>query len=183
MRIYRCIHSHLAECNNTNVEKYFQYAAEYSASMSEEPHSVTTMKKDNKETQIWLPDMVRILVEDRTKAHPETYQTIVVTLNRMYRSNDCPYRKFTLQDCKNKWHNMFPSSHDAVATVNYLIHDPVMSFVKETPHNFRDASFAYASFAYVCVCCLCTLPPLRCCRRHLTLTPVRALTLTLTLNC
>ena len=120
IRTYRCVHAHAAENNNKNVARYFQYAAEYSASMSEVPRSVATMKKDIQETQVWLPEMVRILVEDRTKACPETYKTIAATLNRMYRKNDCPHRKFTNKDCQNKWYNMFPSSQDAVATVNYL---------------------------------------------------------------
>ena len=119
---YIVVYTHSALTNDKNVEKYFQYAAEFSASMSEVPRSVTTIQKDKQETQVWLSKMVEILVEERTKAQPETYKTIAGTLNRIYRSGDCLWRKFTPQDCKNKWHHMFPSAEDAVATVNYLKH-------------------------------------------------------------
>ena len=96
------MYTHTALSNDKNVEKYFQYAAEFSASMSEVPRSVATIKKDKQEAQIWLPKMVEILVADRTKAQPETYKTIAMTLNRIYRGSGCPWRKFTPQDCKNK---------------------------------------------------------------------------------
>ena len=107
-----------AEGNVFHLEKYFGYAAEYSVAMSSTP-VVAGMDKDPKEDQIWTLEMIALLIEERTKSNPSTFNTIAMVLNRMYR-RDSPHRQFTTEDCKNKWHKIFPTTHDAVATVNYL---------------------------------------------------------------
>ena len=104
--------------NALHLEKYFGYAAEYSVAMRDKRFGAG-IAKDQQEAQFWSLEAIAVLLEERTKSNPSTFKTISMVLNRLYRK-DSPHRHFTKDDCKNKWHTMFPTSHDAVATVNYL---------------------------------------------------------------
>ena len=89
-----------AEGNVLHLEKYFGYAAEYSVAMSNTP-VCADMRQDSKEDQIWTLEMIAVLIEERTRSNPSTFNTIAMVLNRTYR-RDPPHRPFTKEDCKNK---------------------------------------------------------------------------------
>ena len=89
-----------AEGNALHLEKYFEYASEYSVAMSD-ARFCPSMAKDKKEDQIWTLEMIALLLQERTKSNPSTFRAIATILNRLFRQ-DSPHRQFTKDDCKNK---------------------------------------------------------------------------------
>lgn len=72
---------------------------------------------------IWSEEEIDDLVEARCRANPPTYRNIAANLNRNRSSllgSDPSKEGFTVRDCINCWHRLFPTAQDANRTMEYV---------------------------------------------------------------
>ena len=106
---------HPAPTNRKHVETFHRYR-----SILQQQPLPTGCRPSPK---IWRQEDINTLVEARCEPSPPTFKNIANELNRTYERLGLPLdRPFTMDDCRNQWHSLFPSSDDANRTMEFIRH-------------------------------------------------------------
>ena len=106
---------HAGECNNVNLDIYQSLMTGMTDSIID-----SDVARSRNSKQYWRQDDVEVLFSCRCQDCPATFRMIAAELNRNLQRRRSRNRPFTAQDCKNKWHRLFPSEMDANRTVQFL---------------------------------------------------------------
>ena len=106
--------------NAENVDVYQMILSRY-----QQNHAASTagisFHRLRKCVKKWKDEDEDILIESRCQRNPPTFRNIANEINRKYRlTGQTLDRKFTTQDCRNKWKKLFLNTEDTNMTVQYL---------------------------------------------------------------
>lgn len=106
--------------NKSNVAVYKICKSKYAEGLNLED-VLDRENNERKRAKEWTEDDVNQLVEARCATNPPSFRMIALSLNQSNHRLGTPMdRPFNENDCRNKWHNLFPSSQDCNKAVEYV---------------------------------------------------------------